>query len=91
MALKYSKIKDKSSRRLKSMIQKRYYCIRDLRNILSKSKMLGIEIPEVTINIVNDKIDYYQHEILQINELWNIKFNDKYKGDKRDRLFKDYK
>ena len=80
MALRLSQLENKPEHRLKAMMRKYWSKITRLEAILNNSKTFDIPLPHVTESAVNDKIEYYRHELFKINDVWNWKYNNKYKG-----------
>lgn len=81
MALRLSQLENKPEHRLKAMIKKHWMRIRKLEDILINCRTFNIPISIITENAINDKIEYYRHELYKINEVWNVKYNDAYKGN----------
>jgi len=80
MSLKLSQLENKPEHRLKAMMLKQWDRISRLESILNNSKTFNIPLSPVTENAVKDKIEHYQKELFKINDVWNWKYNDEYKG-----------
>jgi hypothetical protein len=78
--LTVSKLEDKKEHRLKAMMTKYISRIAKLESILKNAKTFNIPLSIITENAITDKIVFYRKELYKINDMWNVKYNDKYKG-----------
>jgi len=84
-----SQLVDKTERRLKALMHKEMHKIRRLEIILINSKEFNVPLSPVTISDIEDKIEHYRKELFKISDLWNFKFNLKYRGSLGHRHYKD--
>jgi CCR4-NOT transcriptional regulation complex NOT5 subunit len=80
MGLRLSQLENKPEHRLKAMMKKHWGRIGNLESIIRNSKTFNIPLSPITENAIQDKIKYYQKELFKISDVWNWKYNDKYKG-----------
>ena len=86
---KLSKLIGKSEKRLKILMRKQLRKITRLDTILRDSKTFDVPLSVVTISDIEDKIKHYHTEAFKMSDLWNFKFNDKYRGSLAHRCYKD--
>ena len=86
---KLSKLINKPEHRLKALMKKHWCKIIRLERIIQDSKDFNVPLSSVTICDTEDKKKHYYHELFKISDLWNFKFNDKYRGSLGSRCYKD--
>ena len=63
------------------MRKKAIYNVRRIDGIRQEMEAFGIPYGIVTENAIEEKRKYWFHEFFKLNDFWNWKFNNSYKGD----------
>ena len=84
-----SKLIGKSDKRLMILASKQLGKVMRLETIIKDSKIFNVPLSPVTVSDIEDKIEHYHKEVFKMSDLWNFKYNDKYKGSLGHRCYKD--